>query len=1664
MSTSTSVHSNAFNFTSFIQSQVDPRTGQYTCAISLPELKANNLCGPVVPLQLNFNPLNAPDSGYGKCWNLQLSQYNTASRVLSLYTGETFRIDQGLNGLEVPEQKIESFHIHKSTDTDGQDIWRVDHKSGLVEILKVKHGQIALPIQMRSPQGHSVTLHYESFGTEPLLSRITNDTDGSQLFSLERTTNLLTLTLHPGSAYQAVFKMIIEGGESKSFILPTDNDASWRFGYVLKNGLTCLKEVFTPTGGHETVTYSDRPHYFPGLNESTLPRVKTHISDPGFKQPAIETRYEYDENDYNFLGRGSGVSWNDDGLDNLYRARSDYQYETTQILWDAEIDKAVSRTRRVFNRFHLLTLEETTQHSTDPDKGDTYHRIDTDYYIKPDLSFEEQDPYCQLPKSVTKTWRRANTTTPRHVETVATTYDDFGNLLTQVNANGVTETSEWYDKAGEQDEQGRWLCPADPQGFVRNLKSKTVTPATSDHGKAPTLQTRYRYGEHPGLTGSGPWLALSDETLAQMIDGRAVTELRRIDHEYIIAPEAPQKHGLISKVLRTLHGRPETLTTTRYSYCITSNARSGAMVMRTTNEQIGFDDNIDEGKPIRRVIAEEQSLLTGDTLLSEDDNDAKIASVHDRLGRVIEEIVAPDSTEYKASRTYTYTLTNALGQQATQSTCDVKDVETITYLDGLNRVIRETRRDADALGGDAKKYREIYRATYNNRGQLISETSIDWEDEKDIPLTSEYQYDAWGEQCRVVGPDGVAQVSELDPPTQTLCTWTESIVKPIKVAGKSRSTINRFGKEDKVEALDAQDKVVSTQQYKYDGLGNCVEQINALDESTRFEFDLFSRVRATIMPDSTEIRRAYAAHSEGELAIDLTVMIDEKPVSVGTQTYDGLERRTALKVGPRLQGFEYKAGQSQVSTMITASNKKITYEYKPGLVATPVGSIAPDEQSSFNYDSLSAQLTLSENTQGKNVFTYSSTGQLLKESWTDTLSKKQWETTYTHTLNGRLLTRLVDEKLDCTCTYDDAGRLDTLTQGDLKAKFDYDELGQVSTITTCNLHTEQTLKTTLTFDDQGREFTRVLELAGHPTQTISQTYRIDSKLHTRHLQVDDQTELLETFGYDQRGRMVEYECEGSALPRDRYNNAIRRQDFVFDALDNITVVTTRYEDGTRDIAISSFSLSDPCQLVKVTHNHPSYGPDSSWELQYDADGNLMYDENGQALHYDTQGRLLSVTNAGQSVSQYRYDAHNHLLGVTQGGTETLRFYQGDRLSRTEQGEEKIHYLYHDDQPLGQQQENSPEHTLLLLTDGKNSVLAESDGNELRKAVYGAYGERNPDDEFKCLLGFNGEVRDKLSGWYLLGRGYRAYNPTLMRFHSPDSLSPFGAGGINPYMYCAGDPINFVDPTGHANRGADWEAIGFGFLAAVGAALGVASAIAFPPSGLLMSTVGYGFAAAGVVTGSLGIKDAVLANTATKAKDRREAKTRAMWEGIGGAATGAFGLRMGGSIGKKLAKEGLENRSLWSRMKNFFGGGSRGAGGAGSGAADVAEEAVPQVASRRASMDVAASSAPNRTSISAGAPTSTNIPAPPPPPPTGGGVIASNSVPGGLSKPVKTQSNFTWDDFNASNDRYEAIKINGEARTPRSARNVTTDRPLERVSAVRSTLSPLYVPRFPAPGV
>ncbi len=101
---------------------------------------------------------------------------------------------------------------------------------------------------------------------------------------------------------------------------------------------------------------------------------------------------------------------------------------------------------------------------------------------------------------------------------------------------------------------------------------------------------------------------------------------------------------------------------------------------------------------------------------------------------------------------------------------------------------------------------------------------------------------------------------------------------------------------------------------------------------------------------------------------------------------------------------------------------------------------------------------------------------------------------------------------------------------------------------------------------------------------------------------------------------------------------------------------------------------------------------------------------------------------------------------------------------------------------------------LWICDARDTLL-QSRGGSVRCAIaYTCHGWRKP-NAVAPALGFNGQRAEPLTEWYYLGHGHRVYNTTLMRFHSPDRLSPFEKGGLNAYVYCSGDPINHRDPTG-----------------------------------------------------------------------------------------------------------------------------------------------------------------------------------------------------------------------------------------------------------------------------
>jgi RHS repeat-associated protein len=167
--------------------------------------------------------------------------------------------------------------------------------------------------------------------------------------------------------------------------------------------------------------------------------------------------------------------------------------------------------------------------------------------------------------------------------------------------------------------------------------------------------------------------------------------------------------------------------------------------------------------------------------------------------------------------------------------------------------------------------------------------------------------------------------------------------------------------------------------------------------------------------------------------------------------------------------------------------------------------------------------------------------------------------------------------------------------------------------------------------------------------------------------------------------------------------------------------------------------------------------------------------------------------------RYSYDPLDRLTSQLQPDAPAhQRFYCKSRLATEIQGAIGYSVFQKDDLLLAQRKnQGGAVESTLLATDLQRSVLHTLTADQQQHPIaYSPYGHRRTESGLTNLLGFNGEHPDPVTGGYLLGNGYRMFNPVLMRFNSPDNLSPFGKGSLNCYMYCGGDPVNRTDPTGH----------------------------------------------------------------------------------------------------------------------------------------------------------------------------------------------------------------------------------------------------------------------------
>jgi RHS repeat-associated protein len=213
----------------------------------------------------------------------------------------------------------------------------------------------------------------------------------------------------------------------------------------------------------------------------------------------------------------------------------------------------------------------------------------------------------------------------------------------------------------------------------------------------------------------------------------------------------------------------------------------------------------------------------------------------------------------------------------------------------------------------------------------------------------------------------------------------------------------------------------------------------------------------------------------------------------------------------------------------------------------------------------------------------------------------------------------------------------------------------------------------------------------------------------------------------------------------------------------------------------------------------------------------------KALEWNSQYQLVSVSSVS-SVVQYAYDVLGRRASRTEGTNTQFYVYDGDQVIADvdASGEVLRTYVWGSgiDNLLSMTvYTNGTTNTYYALKDHLNSVHAfvNESGSVVESYEYDAWGrttilDANDDQLKESAIGtrymWQGREFDASTEFYHFRA--RSYDPVSARWLSKD---PIGiSGGLNQYVFCANNPVNFIDPLG----GCPEEAGVFKYLAPIAA--------------------------------------------------------------------------------------------------------------------------------------------------------------------------------------------------------------------------------------------------------
>lgn len=290
-------------------------------------------------------------------------------------------------------------------------------------------------------------------------------------------------------------------------------------------------------------------------------------------------------------------------------------------------------------------------------------------------------------------------------------------------------------------------------------------------------------------------------------------------------------------------------------------------------------------------------------------------------------------------------------------------------------------------------------------------------------------------------------------------------------------------------------------------------------------------------------------------------------------------------------------------------------------------------------------------------------------------------------------------------------------------------------------------------------------------------YRLDG-LVTQIRELSSSGVRTTRYEYDTVKRLTSVAIKGKGTAR-----------FTYDALGNMTA---RQQDA-REVMTGRYDWAG--RLAKR----------NGGSCRHDAEGNLIgCDGDARTFGYTETGQLASVTDGTHNV-RYQYDGDGFLVRRETGGR--THYFLNDPYAeiwkpiRVADAQGLVtYYIWEGDAPL---MAISGSAVRYFLQDHRGSIrlVADTSGNIDQRHDYGPFGALAEGPISNVLRpGFTGLYHDPAAG-LILTRA-RAFDPAGGRFLQPDPEHRLPLGSqkdFSDYVYCGGDPVNFIDLNGASSN-------------------------------------------------------------------------------------------------------------------------------------------------------------------------------------------------------------------------------------------------------------------------